>query len=75
VPAEAAIDGVNETIVSVTNAVFVFGAGWFLGGELAVEEDHIDNIFIDLRGRKFRGLKCNCDPPRLVIRRGWKDIT
>ena len=35
-PAEAAIDGVNEAIVSVTNTVFVFVAGWFPGGELAV---------------------------------------
>ena len=73
-PAEAAIDGVNEAIVSVTNAVFVFVAEWFPGRELAVEENHVNYIIIRLRGREFRGLKCNCDPPRLVIRHGWKDI-
>jgi len=72
--AEAAIDGVNETIVGVTNTVLVFVAGWFPGGELAVEEDHIDYIFIDLRGREFRGLQCKCVPPRLVFRHTWKDI-
>jgi len=74
VPAEAAIDGVNEAIVSVTNTVFVFVTGWFPGGELAVEEDHIDYIFIELRGREFRGLKCKCVPPQLVFRHTWKDI-
>ena len=74
-PAGAAIDGVNEAIASVTNTVFVFIADWFPGGELAVEENRINYIIIDLRGREFRGLKCNCDPPRLVIRHGWKDIT
>ena len=74
-PAEAAIKGVNEAIVSVANTVFVFVAGWFPGGELAVEEDHIDYIFIDLRGREFKGLKCKCVPPRWVFRHTWKDIT
>ena len=63
-PAGAAIDGVNETIASATNTVFVFVADWFPGGELAVEQDHIDYVFIDLRGRDFRGLKCYSVPPR-----------
>ena len=74
-PAEAAIDGVNEAIVSVTKIVFVFVAGWFPGGELAVEEDHIDYIVVDLRRREFRGLKCKCVAPRLVFRHTWKDLT
>ena len=47
-PGGRAIDGINETIGSVTNTVFVFVAHWFPGGELAVEQDHIDYIFIDL---------------------------
>jgi len=74
VPAEAAYDGVNEAIVSVTNTVFVFVSGWFPGGELAVEEDHIDYIVVDLREREFRGLKCKCVAPRLVFRHSWKDL-
>jgi len=74
VPAEAAYDGVNEAIVSVTNTVFVFVSGWLPGGELAVEEDHIDYIVVDLRGREFRGLKCKCVAPRLVFRQSWKDL-
>jgi len=73
--AEAAIDGVNEAIVSVTDTVFVFVAGWFPRGELAVEEDHIGYIVVDLRGREFRGLKCKCVPPRLVFRHTWKDLS
>jgi len=36
--AEAAIDGVNETIDSVTNTVVVLVADWFPGGEMAVEQ-------------------------------------
>jgi len=47
---------------ALTNTVFVFVAHWFPGGELTVEQDHIDYVFIDLRGRDFRGLKCNSVP-------------
>jgi hypothetical protein len=54
--AEALIDGVNETIDSMTNTAVILIADWFPGGEMAVEQWHINNIFIDLRGRDFRGL-------------------
>jgi hypothetical protein len=36
--AEAAIDGVNETIDSMTNTVVVLVAEWFPQGEMAVEQ-------------------------------------
>jgi hypothetical protein len=36
--AEAAIDGANETIDSITNTAVVLIADWFLGGEMAVEQ-------------------------------------
>jgi hypothetical protein len=36
--AEAAIDGVKETIDSITNTVAVLVADWFPGGEMAVEQ-------------------------------------
>jgi hypothetical protein len=36
--AEAAIDGVNETIDSMTSATVIIVAGWFLGEEMAVEQ-------------------------------------
>jgi hypothetical protein len=36
--AETAIDGVNETIDSMTNTAVILVAGWFLGGEMAVEQ-------------------------------------
>ena len=40
----------------MTNTAVVLVADWFPGGEMAVEQWHIDYIFIDLRGRHFRGL-------------------
>jgi len=36
--AEAAIDGVNETIDSMTNIAVILVADWFAGGEMAVEQ-------------------------------------
>ena len=36
--AEAAIDGVSETIEGLTNTAVVLVADWFPGGEMAVEQ-------------------------------------
>jgi hypothetical protein len=36
--AEAAIDGVKETIDSITNTVVILVADWFPGGEMALEQ-------------------------------------
>lgn len=36
--AEAAIDGVDETIDSTTNTAVILVADWFPGGEMAVEQ-------------------------------------
>jgi len=36
--AEAVIDGVNETIDSMTNTAVILVAVWFPGGEMAVEQ-------------------------------------
>ena len=36
--AEAAINGVNETINSITNTAVALIADWFPGGEMAAEQ-------------------------------------
>jgi hypothetical protein len=51
--AEAAIDGVNETIDSMTRKPFCNENYRGIGGEITVEQRHISQIFIYLRKKDF----------------------
>jgi len=51
--AEAAIDGVNVTIHSMTRKPLCKENYRGVGGEMAVEQRHVDQIFIDMRKRDF----------------------
>jgi hypothetical protein len=51
--AEAAIDGVNGTIDSTTRKPLCNKNCSRVGGEMAVEQRHINHIFIHLRKRDF----------------------
>ena len=72
--AEAAIDGVNEAIDSMTNIGIVLVVGRFSGREMTEEHWRIDNIFIDLRGRHFRGPNREFVSRRRVSRDAGTDV-
>ena len=48
---------------------------WFPGGEMAVEQWHMDYIFIDLWGRDFRGLNREFVSRRRASLHAGMDIT
>ncbi len=54
--AEAAFDAVDGTIDSITTAAVFSHYKPNPYKETAVEQSHIDNIFMELRVRDFRGL-------------------
>jgi len=66
VPAEAGVDGVNETIDGVINAAIFSRCRKGPGREMAEEQRRIDYIFIDLRGRNLGAL--NCGLSRYTVR-------
>ena len=73
--AEAEIDGVNEKIHSVTDSVIVVVADRFPRGEMAVEQWHINYIFIDLRGRDSTGRNREFVPPRRAFLHPRTDVS
>jgi len=56
--AEAALDAIDGMIDSMTDCGNFVVADWCLEGETAGEQWQIDCIFISLRGRFLKGLKC-----------------
>jgi len=54
----------DKTIDSMTNTAVLLITDWFPRGERSGEQSHIDHIFINLGGRKFRGPNREIVPSR-----------
>ena len=58
--AEAANDSISDTSNRMTNTAVILVINWYTGGEMAIEQQQIEEIFIYGQVRVFESVKHQC---------------